>query len=109
MTYFVYPLLTESAVGLGAAVAIVSLFTVLSLVALTVDRRALLVSSLLYLGYASSKLLSWSGVASENAGLSILIVGGTVLVLSVAWQPLRRIVLGILPQNVRNLVPPAAA
>jgi hypothetical protein len=105
----VYPLLTETAVGLGAAVAIVSLFAVLSLVALTVDRRALLVSSLLYLGYASSKLLSWSGVASENAGLSILIVGGTVLVLSVAWQPLRRIVLSILPQNVRNLVPPAAA
>jgi len=105
----VYPLLTESAVGLGAAVAIVSLFAVLSLVALTVDRRALLVSSLLYLGYASSRLLSWSGVASENAGLSILIVGGTVLVLSVAWQPLRRLVLQILPQNLRNLVPPAAA
>ncbi|HUQ36990.1 MAG TPA: hypothetical protein VM144_11500 [Aestuariivirga sp.] len=105
----VAPLLTQSAVGLGAAVAIVSLFAVLSLVALTVDRRALLVSSLLYLGYASSRLLSWSGVASENAGLSILIVGGTVLVLSVAWQPLRRIVLGVLPQNLRNLVPPAAA
>jgi hypothetical protein len=105
----VHPLLTESAVDLGSAVAIVSLFAVLSLVALTVDRRALLVSSLLYLGYASSKLLSWSGVASENAGLSILIVGGTVLVLSVAWQPLRRLVLQILPQNVRNLVPPAAA
>ena len=104
----VAPLLTESAVGLGAAVAIVSLFAVLSLVALTVDRRALLVSSLLYLGYASSKLLSWSGVASENAGLSILIVGGTVLVLSVAWQPLRRIVLQILPAAIRDLVPPAA-
>ena len=104
----VYPLLTESAVGLGAAVVIVSLFAVLSLVALTVDRRALLVSSLFYLGSASSKLLSWSGVASENAGLSILIVGGTVLVLSVAWQPLRRLVLQILPLAVRDLVPPAA-
>jgi hypothetical protein len=104
----VYPLLTESAVDLGAAVAIVSLFAVLSLVALTVDRRALLVSSLLYLGYASSKLLSWSGVASENAGLSILIVGGTVLVLSVAWQPLRRLVLQILPATIRDLGPPAA-
>jgi hypothetical protein len=104
----VYPLLTESAVGLGAAVAIVSLFAVLSFVALTVDRRALLVSSLLYLGYASSKILSWSGVASENAGLSILIVGGTVLVLSVAWQPLRRLVLQILPAAIRDLVPPAA-
>jgi hypothetical protein len=105
----VRPLLSESAIDMGSAVAIVSLFAVLSFVALTVDRRALLVSSLLYLGYASSKLLSWTGVASENAGLSILIVGGTVLVLSVAWQPLRRIVLGILPQNIRNLVPPAAA
>jgi hypothetical protein len=105
----VEPLLTGSAVGPGAAVAIVSLFAVLSLVALTVDRRALLVSSLLYLGFASSQLLSWSGVASENAGLSMLVVGGTVLVLSVAWQPLRRIVLTILPQSIRNLVPPAAA
>jgi hypothetical protein len=105
----VHPLLAESVLSTGAAIAILSLFTVLSLVALTVDRRALLVSSLLYLGYASSKLLSWSGVASENTGLSILIVGGTVLVLSVAWQPLRRIVLRILPQNLRDLVPPAAA
>ena len=105
----VRPLLTDTAVDMASAVAIVSLFAVLSLVALTVDRRALLVSSLLYLGYASSKFLSWSGVASENAGLSILIVGGTVLVLSVAWQPLRRIVLSILPQSIRNLVPPAAA
>jgi hypothetical protein len=105
----VAPLLTDTAVDMASAVAIVSLFAVLSLVALTVDRRALLVSSLLYLGYASSKFLSWSGVASENAGLSVLIVGGTVLVLSVAWQPLRRIVLTILPQSIRNLVPPAAA
>lgn len=104
----VRPLLTDTAIDMGSAVAIVSLFAVLSLVALTVDRRALLVSSLLYLGYASSKLLSWSGVASENAGLSILIVGGTVLVLSVAWQPLRRIVLQVLPASIRDLVPPAA-
>ena len=104
----VRPLLTDTTVDMASAVAIVSLFAVLSLVALTVDRRALLVSSLLYLGYASSKFLSWSGVASENAGLSILIVGGTVLVLSVAWQPLRRIILQILPAAIRDLVPPAA-
>jgi hypothetical protein len=104
----VHPLLAESVLSTGAAIAILSLFALLSLVALTVDRRALLVSSLLYLGYASSQLLSWSGVASENAGLSILIVGGTVLVLSVAWKPLRRIVLQIQPAAIRDLVPPAA-
>jgi hypothetical protein len=116
----VYPLMAERSFSTNTAIAILSLFAVLSLVALTIDRRALLVSSLLYLGYASSQLLtwwgvtsknfgSWSGVTAENQWLSILIVGGTVLVLSVAWQPLRRIVLGILPQSIRNLVPPAAA
>ena len=104
----VQPLLAESVLSTGAAIAILTLFAILSFVALAIDRRALLVSSLLYLSYASSQILTWSGVASENAGLSILIVGGTVLVLSVAWQPLRRIVLQILPQAVRDLVPPAA-
>lgn len=105
----VHPFLNGDALSTNAAVAVLSLFAVLSFVALAVDRRALLVSSLLYLSYASSQILTWSGVASENAGLSILIVGGTVLVLSVAWQPLRRLVLRILPQNIRSLVPPAAA
>jgi hypothetical protein len=104
----VYPLLNESALSTGAAIAILSLFAVLSFVALVIDRRALLVSSLLYLGYASSQILTWSGVASENLGLSVLIVGGTVLTLSVAWQPTRRIVLQVLPSTIRNLVPPAA-
>ncbi len=105
----VYPLLSENALNTGAAIAILSLFAGLSIVALAIDRRALLVSSLLYLGYASSQILTWSGVAFENLEFSVLIVGGTVLVLSVAWQPLRRIVLSILPQSIRNLVPPAAA
>ncbi len=104
----VRPLLAESVLSTSAAIAILSLFAMLSFVALAIDRRALLVSSLLYLGYASSQILTWSGVASENLGLSVLIVGGTVLTLSVAWQPMRRIVLQVLPSTIRNLVPPAA-
>ena len=104
----VYPLLRESALSTGAAIAIVSLFAVLSFIALAVDRRALLVSSLLYLGYASAQILTWSGIATESVGFAVLIVGGTVLALSVAWQPMRRIVLHILPATLRNLVPPAA-
>jgi hypothetical protein len=104
----VHPLLAESALSTGAAVAILSLFAVLSFVALAIDRRALLVSSLLYLGYASSQILTWSGVASENLGLSVLIVGGTVLTLSVAWQPMRRLVLKVMPDAIRLRVPAAA-
>jgi hypothetical protein len=103
----VHPLLAESALSTGAAIAIVALFAVLSFIALAVDRRALLVSSLLYLGYASSKLLTWSGVSSESVGLSILIVGATVLALSLAWQPMRRLVLKMMPDAVRLRVPAA--
>jgi hypothetical protein len=103
----VHPLLSESALSTGTAISIISLFAVLSFIALAVDRRALLVSSLLYLGYASAQILTWSGIATESVGLAVLIVGGTVLALSVAWQPMRRIVLHILPQNLRDLVPPA--
>jgi hypothetical protein len=101
----VYPLLAESALSTGAAIAILLLFAILSFVALTIDRRALLVSSLLYLGYASSQILTWSGVASENLGLSVLIVGATVLALSVAWQPMRRFVLNVMPDAIRSRVP----
>ena len=104
----VYPLMAENALSTSTAIAILSLFAVLSFVALVIDRRALLVSSLLYLGYANSQILTWSGIGSESLGFSILIVGGTVLVLSVAWQPLRRLVLHILPAAIRDLVPPAA-
>ena len=104
----VYPLMAESALSAGTSIAVLSLFAVLSFVALAIDRRALLVSSLLYLGYANSQILTWSGVGSESFGFSVLIVGGTVLVLSVAWQPLRRLVLQILPAAIRDLVPPAA-
>ena len=104
----VYPLLRESALSTNTAVAIVTLFAALTFIALAVDRRALLVSSLLYLGYASAQILTWSGIGTESVGFAVLIVGGTVLALSVAWQPMRRIVLLILPQALRNLVPPAA-
>jgi hypothetical protein len=104
----VYPILKETDLATTGAAAIISIFTVLCLVALTVDRRALLVSSLLYLGYASSKLLSWSGLAIGNAAVAVLIVGATVLALSVAWQPMRRLVLQLLPSAVRGLVPPPA-
>ena len=103
----VRPLLAESALSTGATIAVLSLFAVLSFVALAIDRRALLVSSLLYLGYASSQILTWSGVVSENLGLSVLIVGGTVLTLSVAWQPMRRLVLNVLPDAIRLRVPAA--
>jgi hypothetical protein len=88
-----------------SASLIVVLFLVLSFVALVVDRRALLVSSLIYLGYALSTIFGKQVFGAEGAGLSVLAVGSTVLLLSVAWKPLRRLLVTNLPTQIQNQVP----
>jgi hypothetical protein len=64
-----------------SAVLIVALFLVLSFVALVVDRRALLVTSLIYLGYALSTIFGKQIFGAEGAGLAVLAVGSIVLLL----------------------------
>ncbi|MBG1232725.1 hypothetical protein [Aestuariivirga litoralis] len=84
---------------------IIGLFVILGLVALVVDRRALLVSSLLYLGYALSKIIGGNLFGAEGASITVLTVGAVVLLLSVAWKPLRRTLVGVLPSSITKLVP----
>jgi len=87
---------------------ILALFVVLSIVALVVDRRALLVSSLIYLGYAAYTLLSTTSWESFTYALAVLTVGAIVLMLSVAWRPLRSLALKLIPGDIRSYVPASA-
>ncbi|MBC8038039.1 MAG: hypothetical protein H7X89_12565 [Rhizobiales bacterium] len=87
---------------------ILALFVVLSIVALVADRRALLVSSLIYLGYAAYTLISKADWGSSTYAFAVLMVGAIVLLLSVAWRPLRRLVLELVPGKIRGLVPEPA-
>lgn len=87
------------------AVIIFIMFAVLSFVALVIDRRALLVSSLAYLGYALSTLLVKTSWGSETFAVAVLGVGAVVLTLSVAWSPLRKMLLSVLPETIRYFVP----
>lgn len=90
---------------LQGAAMIIGLFVILAFVALVVDRRALLVSSLLYLGYALSKIIGGHIFGAQGISSTVLAVGAVVLLLSVAWKPLRRTVLNVLPSDLTNLVP----
>lgn len=91
--------------GLLAAVLTFGIFAGLSLVALTVDRRAMLVSSLIYLGYAIYSMLQ-AGDAVPSTSVVVLLVGAIVLGLSLAWRPLRAMLLSALPQAIALRVPP---
>ncbi|MCV6574319.1 MAG: hypothetical protein OIF58_01150 [Cohaesibacter sp.] len=79
--------------GLSALVTI-ALVVVLGLVALIIDRRAMLASALGYLGYAISQLLN--EINLDEAGifaLTLLLVGLFVLMLGSGWSHLRRIIM----------------
>lgn len=92
----------------GQAGLVIGVFLALSAVALVVDRRALLVSSLSYLAYAAGTLIAAAGLGSSSFAVSTLAVGAVVLLLSAGWRPLRRFVIGSLPDFVRQRVPAAA-
>ncbi|MAA99096.1 MAG: hypothetical protein CMN87_05505 [Stappia sp.] len=66
-------------------------FLVLALVALVVDRRALLVSGLGYFGYAVGRLLAETAASEETVlALTMVLLGGFILVLGSAWSHVRR-------------------
>ena len=97
---------TENGViGVGAAVGVVALYLVFGLVALAIDRRALLVSALAYVLFAMTQLFREFGAVELNVALTALVIGSGLLMLSAFWQSARGLVLGVLPHGVRSLVP----
>lgn len=95
--------------GTGQALAVLVVFVLLGLVAIIIDRRALLVSGLTYAGVALGYLIS-QGVA-RDMGLSLTLLGLAIVVLglSAGWRSLRRAILPLLPLgSLRNSIPPAA-
>ena len=94
-------------VFLLASVA-VAIYAVLAAVALAVDRRALMVSGLLYLIYAMNGAFQASGAPTVSFALAALIVGAGLLLLSAFWATARRGVLRFTPASWRGRLPPAA-
>ncbi len=82
-------------------------YAVFGLLALIIDRRALLVSSLVYVLYAASTLIASSGFKDYSSGITALAIGVFLLLLSAGWSHLRTLVVRIMPQAVREQVPPA--
>lgn len=70
----------------------IAVVAVLGIAALVVDRRALLVSSLLYFGIAVGYLVSQTTLATGTQGgltLTLLLLGGFVIVMGLGWHRLR--------------------
>ena len=91
----------------GAAVAVITVYAGLTLVALAIDRRALLVSALVYVIYAIQALVVSGGALDMSLALTALVIGSFLVLLSAAWRPVRARVLTLLPGGVTARLPVA--
>ncbi|WP_028001147.1 hypothetical protein [Sinorhizobium arboris] len=88
-------------VDLGQAVAIIFLVAIFMTIGLVIDRRAFVTSGLLSLGAAIWTILQKSGASLDTYVFVVFaVVGLTVLVIGIFWQPLRRAAMSLLPPAI---------
>ncbi len=92
-------------ISMPMAGVVLVLYVAFAIVALAVDRRALLVSSLVYVLWAMYALFQQSGAVELAAALTALVIGSALLTLSAFWQPMRRSVVGMLG-GLESRLPP---
>ncbi len=91
--------------GYSTALLVVGLYLVLALVSIAVDRRAIMVSALVYVIYALSGLLQTYGFVSYSMALTGIFIGGSLLLLSAYWHQTRQFVIGLLPSKTHAFLP----
>ncbi|WP_338001507.1 hypothetical protein [Aminobacter anthyllidis] len=105
----VHPLVSglvgEGGSDMVSAWSILAIFIALALVALVVDRRAILVSGLSYAGFAFGALVVKAGLSDSVVPLTMLVLGALVLLLSAGWHTLRRTLLPLLPGALARRLP----
>lgn len=98
----------EGSIGPLQAVIVMALYIVFAVLALAIDRRALLVSSLAYVLYALSTLFQQAGAVELSMAFTALVLGSALLSLSAFWQPIRQGVVGLLG-GIGDRLPPVQA
>lgn len=94
------------------ALLMLAIFAVVALVALVIDRRALLVSSLVYTGSALVYLIQQAGLGGAQSTLAATLLSLAVVVLSLSafWRTIRARLVPLLPLgSLAARLPPAHA
>ncbi len=91
--------------GYSTALMVLGIYLMLALVSIAVDRRAIMVSALIYVVYAMSGLLENYGFVSHSLAMTGICIGGSLLLLSAYWHQSRQFVVGLLPQKTHAFLP----
>ena len=104
---FSYLGILEGSHQANSVAIVILLYILMTLLSIIIDRRAFMVSSLLYVMYALSNLFALYGLIGTNLAITGVCLGGGLLLLSAYWQQTRRHVLMLIPVSVAKYLPPA--
>lgn len=102
---FAYAGLLNGQEGLTGMAMVSALYLVMVGVSLIIDRRVLMVSSLSYVLYSLAQVIEEFGGLGQGFAVTGLIIGASLLLLSVCWQRARRLLVGSLPVAINRYVP----
>jgi len=91
--------------SLSSIVIVIGLYLFMTIISVAIDRRAFMVSSLIYVLYALANLLKIYGGLGFSFALTGVLIGIALLLLSAFWHTSRRKLLKILPTPFRKYVP----
>ena len=92
----------------SSSMTVLVLYIVLALISIAVDRRAIMVSALIYVVFALSSLLNNYGMLSYSFAITGVCIGASLLLLSAFWQNSRQAVLKWVPQSIQLRLPELA-
>jgi hypothetical protein len=92
--------------SLTSIAVVIFLYVILAAISIAVDRRALMVSSLVYVLYAFRELFNSYGMVSSSLAFSGVFIGSVLLLLSAFWHRNREILLKNVPGNYVKYLPP---
>lgn len=84
---------------------VVILYLFMAVLSILIDRRAFMVSSLMYVIYALSSLIDNYGGIGYSFPLTGIVMGASLLLLSIYWQRVRALFVMRLPKSIQGYVP----
>ncbi len=87
---------------------ILALYIVMTLISIIIDRRALMVSSLMYVLYATANILEAYGFVDYSFATTGIFIGSALLLLSAFWHAARVKLVNKLPKSVKQYIPAVA-
>lgn len=95
----------EQSASLGTALITMVLYLFIGVCSLSIDRRALMVSALVYVIYVFNGTLNDYGVVTQSLALTGLVVGSGLLLLSAFWQQCRAALVSRYPVSWQAKLP----